>query len=50
MKRDLAGVVEQIADFIEVPLDQPLLERVIAGSNFRAMATNEKTNFPPSDS
>ena len=45
MKHDLAGVVGQIADFIEVPLNQTILERVIAGSNFRAMATNEKTNF-----
>lgn len=45
MKRDLAGAVGQIADFIELPLDQPLLERVVAGSSFRAMTTSEKTNF-----
>lgn len=45
MKQDLAGVVGQIADFIDVPLSQPALERVVAGSSFRAMTTNEKTNF-----
>jgi len=45
MKRDLAGAVERIADFIDVPLDQALLERVTAGSSFQAMVTNEKTNF-----
>jgi hypothetical protein len=45
MKRDLAGVVGQIADFVEVPLNQMTLERVVAGSSFRAMTTNEKTNF-----
>jgi hypothetical protein len=45
MKHDLAGVVGQIAAFIDVPLNQTLLELVIAGSAFQAMATNEKTNF-----
>ena len=45
MKRDLADVVRQTANFIEVPLNQTLLERVMAGSGFRAMATNKKTNF-----
>jgi hypothetical protein len=45
MKRDLAGVVGQIADFVEVPLNQMSLEHVVAGSSFRAMTTNEKTNF-----
>jgi hypothetical protein len=45
MKQDLAGVVGQIADFVEIPLNQTSLERVLAGSSFRAMKTNEKTNF-----
>jgi hypothetical protein len=45
MKSDLAGAVGQIVDFIDVPLDQTVLERVVAGSTFGAMATNEKTNF-----
>ena len=45
MNRDLAGGVAQIAAFINVPLTQPLLERVIAGSTFQTMATHEKTNF-----
>lgn len=45
MKADLAGAVTQIADFIGVPMDQLLLERVVAGSSFKAMSTNEKTNF-----
>ena len=45
MQHDLAGAVTQIAHFIDVPIDQPLLERVVAGSSFQAMSTNEKTNF-----
>ena len=45
MKDDLAGAVTQIADFIDAPLTQPLLDRVVAGSSFKAMSTNEKTNF-----
>jgi hypothetical protein len=45
MKQDLAGVTKQIADFIDVPMAQSVLERVVSGSSFRAMATNEKTNF-----
>ena len=45
MKRDLAGVVGQIAGFIDVAVYQPLLERVVAGSSFQAMTANEKTNF-----
>jgi hypothetical protein len=45
MKRDLAAVVRQIANFIGMPLKQTLLERVMAGSNFGAMKTNKNTNF-----
>jgi hypothetical protein len=45
MKRDLAAVIRQITNFIDVPLNQTLLERVLAGSNFGAMKTNKKTNF-----
>ncbi|MFO7679139.1 MAG: sulfotransferase domain-containing protein [Chloroflexota bacterium] len=45
MHHDLAGAVAQIAAFIDVPLDQSLLARVVAGSSFKAMSTNEKTNF-----
>ena len=45
MKRDLAAVVRQITNFIDVPLNQTLLERVMAGSNFGAMMTNKNTNF-----
>jgi hypothetical protein len=45
MKRDLGKVIGRVAGFIDVPLDKTLLEQVIAGSSFRAMATNERTNF-----
>jgi hypothetical protein len=45
MKRDLAAVVRQITNFIDVPLNQTLLGRVLAGSNFGAMKTNKNTNF-----
>lgn len=45
MKQDLAGVVEQIADFIGVEMKRPLVEQIVVGSSFRAMSTNKKTNF-----
>ena len=45
MKRDLPAVVEQIAGFIDIPLNQSLLESVVGGSDFQAMVKNDKTNF-----
>lgn len=45
MIHDLAAVIRQITSFIDVPLNQTLLEQVLKGSNFGAMKTNKKTNF-----
>ena len=45
MKQDLANAIRQIATFIDVPLNQEILDRVIAGSSFKAMTSNKKTNF-----
>jgi hypothetical protein len=45
MKRDLTATVTRIAEFIGVAADQKLVERVVAGSGFEAMATHTGTNF-----
>ena len=45
MQKDLASVVEQVADFIHLPLIPLLRDQVVAQSTFEAMASNTKANW-----
>ena len=45
MKKNLAQVVTDVANFIDIPLTSDLLDAVVAASKFSAMATNPKANL-----
>lgn len=45
MKKDLAQVVTDVANFIDIPLSSDLLNAVMAASKFSAMAINPKANL-----
>jgi hypothetical protein len=45
MTKNLAQVVTDVADFIDIPLTSDLLDAVIAASKFSAMAINPKANL-----
>ena len=45
MKKNLAQVVTDVANFIDIPLTSDLLDAVVAASEFSTMATNPKANL-----
>ena len=45
MKKDLRGVVEQVADFVGYDLDPFVVDRIVEGSTFRSMKNNPATNL-----
>lgn len=45
MKRDHAGSVAKLANFLDIQADSELINTVVSLSSFQSMTTNETTNF-----